>query len=114
LINDIESADISKNLIPIMNYVKKLTLTPSKLIMKDAQAVFDASWDEQALYDVICICSLFNFYNRILDGHGIKGNDNLYQLGANHLSKNGYGVPWFIKLIKGYIRKSKVKQLNKM
>ena len=70
--------------------------------------------DEQALYDVICKCSLFNFYNRILDGHGNIGNDNLYKMGADHLFKNGYGVPWFIKFIKGIIRKSKIKEVQKL
>lgn len=113
LLNDIDSADIPQKMIPVMKYVKKLTLTPSKMIMKDAQDVFDAGWSERALQDVICICGLFNFFNRILDGHGIKGNDNLYEIGANHLAKNGYKVPWFIKYIKGYIRKSKIKQLTK-
>ena len=112
LLLDIDSADISDKMVPILKYVKKLTLTPSKMVMGDAQAVFDAGWSERALQDVICICSLFNFFNRLLDGHGIKGNDQLYQLGAEHLTKNGYKVPWFIKYIKGYIRKSKIKQLT--
>lgn len=114
LLYDIDSADIPKNLNPIMHYVKNLTLTPSRLVKADAQKVFDAGWNEQALYDVICICSLFNFFNRILDGHGIKGNENLYKVGADHLQKNGYGVPWFIRFIKGFIRKSKVKLLKEM
>ena len=112
LLSDIDHSGISQKMIPIMKYVKKLTLTPSRIVMKDAQEVFDMGWDEQALEDVICICSLFNFFNRLLDGHGIKGTNDLYQMGADHLSKNGYKVPWFIKYIKGYIRKSKIKLLK--
>ena len=114
LLVNIDTAEIDNKFKPILQYVKKLTLSPSKMIQADADKVFLAGWSEQALYDAICICCLFNFFNRLLDGHGIKGNDNLYKLGANHLYKNGYGVPWFIGLIKGNIRKSKVKQLSEM
>lgn len=114
LLVDIDSADINQRMKPLLHYVKKLTLTPSKLVQADAEQVLQAGWNEQALYDAICIGCLFNFYNRLLDGHGIKGNDNIYQLGGKHLHKNGYGVPWFIKYIKNSIRRSKVKQLQSM
>lgn len=114
LLVDIDSADISQRMKPLLHYVKKLTLTPSKLAQADVDQVLQAGWREQALYDAICIGCLFNFYNRLLDGHGIKGNDNIYQLGGKHLYKNGYGVPWFIKYIKNSIRRSKVKQLQSM
>ncbi|OJJ21490.1 hypothetical protein BKI52_13170 [marine bacterium AO1-C] len=114
LLEDIDTADIADKMKPILHYVKKLTLTPSKLVQADVDRVLDAGWTEQALYDAICIGCLFNFYNRLLDGHGIKGNDNIYHLGGQHLHKNGYGVPWFIKYIKNTIRKRKVKQLQTM
>ncbi len=114
LLEDIDSSKIDKELKPILHYIKKLTLTPSRLVHADAEKVYQAGWSEQALYDAICICCLFNFYNRLLDGHGIKGNDNLYKIGADHLSQRGYSVPWFIGLIKNSIRKNKIKKLESM
>ena len=42
----------------------------------------------------------------------LKGNKALYNLGANHLYKKGYSVPWFIGLIKKFIKKSKLKKLR--
>jgi len=113
LLNDIDSYELSTKMKPVISFVKKLTLHPSKVIQKDAQAVFDAGWNEKALQDVICICSLFNFYNRLLDGHGVKGSNQLYQIGAEHLTNNGYKVPWFIRYIKSYIRKQKINKLTK-
>ncbi len=114
LLNNIDTSEIDEKLKPILHYLKKLTLTPSRLVQADAEKVYQAGWSEQALYDAICICCLFNFYNRLLDGHGIKGNDNIYQLGGQHLHENGYGVPWFIGFIKKSIRKSKVAKLKSM
>lgn len=111
LLEDFERADVSEKMRPLLAYVRKLTLTPSRMLMQDAQAVFDAGWEEQALRDAICVCGLFNYYNRLLDGHGLKGSEGIYNFGANHLTKRGYGVPWFIKYIKGFIRRSKLKQI---
>jgi len=112
LVDDIETAPLRKNLKPIFKYLKKLTENPSKLSQNDVDAVFNAGWTEDALYDAILIGCLFNFYNRLLDGHGIKGNEAIYKFGGEHLYKNGYGVPWFIGLIKNKIKANKLKKLN--
>jgi len=112
LLEDIASAPIDIDEKPLFNYLKKLTLSASKLTQKDADEVIKAGWLEEDLQEVILIGCLFNFYNRLLDGHGVKGNRAIYHFGADHLHKNGYGVPWFIGLIKGFIRKSKVKKLK--
>ena len=112
LINDIDSAAVTDNLKPIFHYLRKLTLSASKLVQSDADKVYAKGWSEEALYHAILIGCLFNFYNRLLDGHGIKGNDKIYQFGGSHLHKNGYGVPWFIGWIKDGLRKKKVKLLK--
>lgn len=112
LIEDVDTAPVKPKEKPLFHYLKKLTLAPSKLIQEDVDKVFEAGWSEQDLQNVILIGCLFNFYNRLLDGHGIKGNQAIYEFGANHLHKNGYGVPWFIGLIKNSIKKSKIKKLQ--
>lgn len=113
LLEDIDTTILDQKLKPILHYLKKLTLTPSKLTQADADKVFAAGWSEQDLYDAICIGCLFNFYNRLLDGHGIKGSQKIYEFGGKHLHKNGYGVPWFITFIKDSLRRKKVAMLKK-
>lgn len=103
--DDLTSAPLQEGQRPIFAYVKKLTLSPAKLVQADADAVFQAGWSEQALQDVICIVGLFSFYNRLLDGHGVKGHDAMYNFAGPFLAKKGYGVPWFINWIKGFIKK---------
>jgi len=112
LLEDITSAPVKNNEKPLFSYLKKLTLSASKLTQKDADDVFNAGWNEEDLQEVILIGCLFNFYNRLLDGHGVKGNKAIYHFGADHLHKKGYSVPWFIGLIKGLIKKSKLKMLQ--
>jgi uncharacterized peroxidase-related enzyme len=114
LVDDVDSAPIKDSLKPLFHYLKKLTLNPSKLTIADVSKVKTAGWSEDALHEAILVGCLFNFYNRLLDGHGIKGNSHIYQFAGEHLAKNGYGVPWFIGLIKNTIKKSKLKKLQKL
>ena len=55
LLEDIDSAPITSNEKPLFQYLKKLTLSPSKLIQDDADKIFHAGWSEQDLQDLILI-----------------------------------------------------------
>ncbi|MBD3663307.1 carboxymuconolactone decarboxylase family protein [Sulfitobacter aestuariivivens] len=74
LLNDVETARVDTALKPILRYVGKLTQTPSRLTEADAQAVYAAGWSEEALYDAIKVCALFNFMNRIVEGTGVSAD----------------------------------------
>jgi uncharacterized peroxidase-related enzyme len=77
LLEDIDSAEVDEAFKPILAYVEKLTLTPGRMSDQDAQRVFDAGWSEQALHDAVTVCALFNFMNRIVEGHGVVSNDSI-------------------------------------
>lgn len=76
---------------PVLRYVRKLTLTPSRMTPSDADEVFAAGWDEQALHDAVSVCALFNFMNRLVDGLGIEAGDTYFATAAGRLSSEpGY------------------------
>jgi uncharacterized peroxidase-related enzyme len=72
LIADVDTAPIDANLRPLLAYVAKLNTLPSKLVQRDAQAVYDAGWSEAALYEAVQVCALFNMMNRIIEGTGVN------------------------------------------
>ena len=72
LMQDVDLAPIEPRLKPILKFLKKLTETPSKLTEADAQAVFDAGWDDDALSDAVTLGALWNFVNRMAMGHGLE------------------------------------------
>ncbi len=74
LMTDIETSAVEPRMKPILAYVGKLTRTPSRMVTADADAIYAAGWDEQALFDAISVCALFNFMNRIVEGSGVSGN----------------------------------------
>ena len=71
---DLATAPIDSKLRPILAFVKKLTLTSTRMTQADADAVFAVGWDEAALHSAIAVCCLFNFMNRLVDGHGIEAD----------------------------------------
>ena len=90
LISDLQNANVDERLKPILSYVRQLTMEPSKTTQELADAVLEAGWSEQALHDAIQVCCLFNFMNRLVEGHGVKGNEVLYQERGKMLGENGY------------------------
>jgi uncharacterized peroxidase-related enzyme len=90
MIDDLEHSGLEDKWLPLIAYLRKLTLTPSRLVDADLQAVFAAGWDEQALHDAILVVCLFNFMNRFADGHGIKGDSGAFVARGKALMEAGY------------------------
>src|SRR3712207_6955064 len=44
----------------------------NRLRAEDLQAAKAAGWSEEALYDAITVCALFNFYNKWIDATGVR------------------------------------------
>ena len=90
LIEDLDTAMVEEELKPILRYAQILTQNPSKLTQAHADAVYEAGWSEQTLHDAINVICLFNFMNRLVEGHGLKGNPGLYDERGEALFQHGY------------------------
>ena len=95
LVQDTAGAGLDPKMRPLLDYVRMLTLTPSKIVDADAQAVFAAGWDEQALFHAVSVCALFNFMNRIVEGCGIT-TDSIVQADqrARHAAAMAESTPY--------------------
>lgn len=92
LLVDIDAAEVDTAIKPVLKYIKKLTATPSRMTEADAQAIYAAGWDEQAFFDVVCICGLHNLLNRVVDGCGIEvGQQEAKATAAELIPALGYG-----------------------
>jgi uncharacterized peroxidase-related enzyme len=90
LIDDIDTAPVDPKEKPLLHFAKKLTLTPARMIEADAQSVFDAGWDEDALHSVIAVTCTFNFMNRIAPGMGIDTSTLDFEI----LGKERHNTDW--------------------
>lgn len=101
LMENIDTAPVSEKLKPVLRYVKKITQSPSRALQSDVDAILQAGWSEQTVEDTVAITALFNYFNRLMDGLGIKGDMPMYQMSAGFLHKRGYVFPgivaWYFK-----------------
>jgi uncharacterized peroxidase-related enzyme len=87
---DLDDVEMEQRMRPLLDYVRRLTLSPHQLVQADADAVFAAGWSERALHDAILTTCLFNFMNRLLDGHGCQGNTQVFKARGQGLARDGY------------------------
>lgn len=53
-----------------------------------------AGWSEEALYDAITVCALFNFFNRWVDASGVQElSPEACRASARELVTHGYVHP---------------------
>jgi uncharacterized peroxidase-related enzyme len=90
LIADPATAPVDAKLKPVLAYAQKLTLSPARMTQTDADAVFAAGWSEEAFHDAVLTVCLFNFMNRLVEGHGVKGSAEVYVLRGKALRDEGY------------------------
>ncbi len=90
LLEDLDKAAVADRLRPVLAYVGKLTRTPHRMAEADAEAVFAAGWNEQALHDAVSVCALFNFMNRLVEGMGLEGDPGYAMTAGKRLHDDGY------------------------
>ena len=93
LVNDIDTAPVDDRLKPVLKYVRKLTQTPDRMTDEDARACYRAGWSEEDLTIAITVCSSWNWFNRMILGHGIdrKWDEQIFRdRGAPEKMKAGY------------------------
>ena len=92
LADDVDTAPVDENLKPILKFVEKLTRTPARMTSADAEAVFSAGWDEEALFSAVLVCCVFNFMNRLVEGCGLVASETQAATGGKFLFENGYAA----------------------
>jgi alkylhydroperoxidase family enzyme len=85
LLQDPRNARVDAPLKPLLSFVRKLALTPGDIAQADADAVFDAGWNEQALHDAIAITARAAFMQRLVQGHGF--NAPTREVAAKHAQR---------------------------
>jgi uncharacterized peroxidase-related enzyme len=89
-IDDIDTAPVDDKMRPVLKYLRKLTLTPSRMVQADADAVYEAGWDERALYDAVQVCCLYNFMNRFIFGLGLTPIAEDFEMEGKMIKEGGY------------------------
>ena len=68
-------ADFDDQTLAIVEYVEKLTKTPSQISEQDVQKLRSFGLDDQQILSVVLITSMYAFMNRLADGLGVQVED---------------------------------------
>jgi uncharacterized peroxidase-related enzyme len=90
LLTNLTTAAIEPRMVPVLNYIRKLTLTPTHMTQADADAVYAAGWSERALYDAVQICCLYNFMNRFVEGIGLTPIPEQFEMEGRLIKEGSY------------------------
>ena len=89
VLDDYRSAEIDAKFAELLVLIEKAARNASTVTSADVDAVRAAGWSDEAIYDAITVCALFNFYTTWVDGSGVPGLDD-YSPSASRLATQGY------------------------
>lgn len=72
-------------------FVRKMNADSVAITAADVENVRRAGWSDEAIYDAITVCALFNFYNVWIDATGVSDMPALgYEMSGHRLATEGY------------------------
>jgi len=89
VIDDYRSAPIDAKLAELLVLIEKTARNAASVTAADIDAVRAAGWSDEAIYDAVTVCALFNFYTTWVDGSGVPGLED-YTPSGMRLATEGY------------------------
>ena len=94
VLKDHTTAPISEAERTLFRFVAKVNRESNQVSLADVEEMRRAGWPDEAIYDAVTICALFNFYNRWVDAAGVQDMTALgYEMSGHRLATEGYARP---------------------
>ena len=94
MLEDFRTAPISDQEKALFAFLEKMNAESNRLGVEDLAKVKEAGWSEEAIYDAITVCALFNFYNKWIDATGVDDMPPAaYAMSGERMAAHGYAPP---------------------
>lgn len=91
MLEDYKTAPIPDAEKALFAFLEKVNRTSNQIRREDVEEVKRAGWSEEAIYDAVTVCALFNFYNRWIDATGVQDMPSAgYEMSGVRLRDHGY------------------------
>jgi alkylhydroperoxidase family enzyme len=95
VLEDFRASSLSDKDKALFAFIEKVNRTSNQIRQGDVDEVKRAGWTDEAIYDAISVCALFNFYNRWIDATGVHDMpSSAYELSGKRLKEHGYSQNW--------------------
>jgi alkylhydroperoxidase family enzyme len=94
VLDDYRTAPIGDAEKALFAFIDKMNRQSTSIGPADVDAVKATGWTDEALYDAITVCALFNFYNKWIDATGVGDMPAAaYSASGERLATVGYAPP---------------------
>jgi alkylhydroperoxidase family enzyme len=91
VLRDYRTAPLPEREKALFAFVDQVNRRSNQIRQADVDEARRAGWTDEALYDAITVCALFNFYNRWIDATGVHDMPAAaYKLSGQRLAEHGY------------------------
>jgi alkylhydroperoxidase family enzyme len=91
VLENYRTAPISNAEKELFAYLEKVNSNCASVEQADIQRLHQAGWTDEAIYDAIMVCGLFNFYNRWIDANGVEAMSKQdHAASGKRLATRGY------------------------
>jgi uncharacterized peroxidase-related enzyme len=91
VVRDPEDSALGDREKALFRFAEKVNHRAQQVTAEDMQPLYAAGWDDEAIYYVITICALFNFYNRWVGASGVHVlSDEAHRLAGKRSAESGY------------------------
>jgi alkylhydroperoxidase family enzyme len=91
VLTDLSSAPLTEKDRALYAFVKKVNADSVATSEGDIERLHKMGWTDEAIYDAITVCALFNFYNVWIDATGVSDMPAMgYEMSGHRLATEGY------------------------
>jgi alkylhydroperoxidase family enzyme len=91
VLTNVDTAPLSEKDRSLYSFIRKMVADSTSIGQDDVDRVLRAGWSDEALYDAITVCSLFQFYNNWIDATGVSDMPAMaYEMSGRRLATVGY------------------------
>jgi alkylhydroperoxidase family enzyme len=77
----------------LLVYIEKVNARCWEVEQADIDRLHTAGWTDEAIYDAVSVCGLFNFYNRWIDATGVHAmSPQDHAMSGKRLATRGYAL----------------------
>ena len=91
VMQDLSSSKLGEKEKALFRFVEKVNHRSYEITAEEVGEVRGAGWSDEAIFDAITVCALFNFYNRWIDATGVHDmTQKDYDGSGKRLAQFGY------------------------
>jgi alkylhydroperoxidase family enzyme len=91
---DVETCALPDREKVLFRFLRKVNEGADGIERAEVDLVRAADWSDEAIYDAVTVCALFNFYNRWCDATGVREMPaEAFEASGQRLAAGGYVPP---------------------